>query len=371
MNKLFICPLGLEVYASKPCIAAPIAAALVAGGAGLVSSLIGSSSQSSTNESSLKGVRETNKANIKLYRESVDNNRLDTAMQRGYETPVRQVARLRQAGINPSGDVSSQLSASVSPAQAPQLQSPSNVPAPFGNMNLGGIARDAISAYQSGQQITDTQMQLYQHGIESATFYQQKMNQLRSQELDIISKGIQTTQDYELLKKLQIDIKYYENQWKSHMREMDDIHDESMKKQTLYDRQANDILNRFDLDVSRVKGELMHMSNEDAVSRILAAKEVRVAGAEIKRIDYEVRDFIASTKLKIKQGKTEDVKRIWTDQLSRLDAHQKEAFLASLAIQVEHEKQKDKSQLAHMLRIVTGVDVSNLLQTFSASLLLK
>lgn len=354
-----------------PCIPVPLAAAMVTAGAGLASSLIGAGTQRSANKSYQQGIQATNQANLELYHRQVQNNRIDAAVERQYNSPVMQLARLRHAGINFSQDGTMPLSSSVSPAQASPMQAPNQTPTPFGNLNLGGIAADAISSYQSGQSINDKQMELYRHGIESATFYQQKMNELRAQELDLVGKGIQNVQDYNTLKKLQADVQYYEDQWKKHMREMDDIHDESMKKQTLYDRQANDILNRFDLDVSRVQGELLHMSNEDAVARILAAKEVKVAGAEIKRIDYEVRDLIASTKLKIKQGKTEDVKRLWTDQLSRLDAHQKEAFLASLAIQVEHEKQKDKSVLAHILRIATGVDVSNLLQTFSASLLLK
>lgn len=113
---------------------------------GLISSIFGHSAQDSTNESNRQIARETNEANAEqarlnrehnqqMYEQQVTDNIAMWNMQNEYNSPENQVARARQAGINPSfvvgspataGAVSSGTYNSTQPAQMQgyQYQSP-------------------------------------------------------------------------------------------------------------------------------------------------------------------------------------------------------------------------------------------------------
>lgn len=78
-------------------------AALAVGGIG---SIIGAQSnrdaQESANYTNLKAVRETNKANLELYREQFADQYKMWLENNAYNSPASQVSRLRAAGLNPA-----------------------------------------------------------------------------------------------------------------------------------------------------------------------------------------------------------------------------------------------------------------------------
>lgn len=114
--------------------------------------------QLATNRSNEKMTRETNEQNYKIHQEQmaaarkqfedeVAENRYLIADDRDYNSMVNQVARMREAGINPAlamyggagGNVASQNSGSPSGdiPSAPQMVAPQNAPLPFDQLGAG------------------------------------------------------------------------------------------------------------------------------------------------------------------------------------------------------------------------------------------
>lgn len=145
----------------------PLAAA-ISGGFGLANGIIGAIGQNSANKTYLKGIRETNEQNYKIWQEQQQHNIDMFNMQNdanvanwqnqfdqtnAYNTALAQRQRLEDAGLNPalmmnggnSGVASSSgiPTASATPAQAPQMQAPQQVRSP-----LVEFANNAINSLQ-------------------------------------------------------------------------------------------------------------------------------------------------------------------------------------------------------------------------------
>ena len=123
----------------RKCIAPVLAAGLITGGASLGSAIIGgiSANNSSkraleaareTNEANLQIARETNQANKDLYQQSFQDSLYAWDLQNQYNSPSKEVERLRQAGLNPAmafGDATNAGSVTVptaAPAQGATMQ---------------------------------------------------------------------------------------------------------------------------------------------------------------------------------------------------------------------------------------------------------
>lgn len=164
-----------------------LGAAGISAGGGLLSGLFGGISQSRASKNYLKGVRETNEQNYKIWQEqqahnidmfnrenqaNIDNWKMQFDATNAYNDPSAQVERLRNAGLNPSlalgGNASGMAtsssvgSAHAQPAQAPTMQAPQPV-APAGvafaqNM-LQGITQFA-NAWNMSQQTSSAEQKL-------------------------------------------------------------------------------------------------------------------------------------------------------------------------------------------------------------------
>ena len=133
----------------------PLAAAIT-GGFGLANGIIGAIGQNNANKTYLKGIRETNEQNYKIWQEQQQHNIDMFNMQNdanvanwqnqfdqtnAYNTALAQRQRLEDAGLNPAlmmnggsaGTASSSgiSTASATPAQAPQMQAPQQVRSPL------------------------------------------------------------------------------------------------------------------------------------------------------------------------------------------------------------------------------------------------
>ena len=110
-------------------IASPIAS--------IIGGLIGSSGQSSANESNLQAVRETNEQNYKIFQEQLGYNTEMWNQQNAYNTPLHQRQMYENAGVNPyfalgniqSGQAQQVSAPSANPMQAALFE---NAAAPLG-----------------------------------------------------------------------------------------------------------------------------------------------------------------------------------------------------------------------------------------------
>lgn len=131
-------------------IPALIGAGLIAGGAGLVGSIIGAGAQASANSTNLQAVRETNQANRDLMEYQNQWNLDQWSRENAYNSALSQRGRIEAAGLNPylmmsggdAGSASSVRSASAT-MQAGQVQ-PVNYAA-----GLGNAVGDALSTYMN------------------------------------------------------------------------------------------------------------------------------------------------------------------------------------------------------------------------------
>lgn len=133
-----------------------LSSAAITGGFGLANGIIGAIGQGSANKTYLRGVRETNEQNYKIWQEQQKHNIDMFNMQNdanifnwqnqfdqtnAYNTALAQRQRLEDAGLNPAlmmngGSAGTATSSgiptsSATPAQAPQMQAPQQVRSPL------------------------------------------------------------------------------------------------------------------------------------------------------------------------------------------------------------------------------------------------
>ena len=97
----------------------PVFDAILGGATSLVGSILGYKGQREANETNLQSVRETNQANYDLYREQYRDAYRLWQENNQYNTPANQMARLRQAGLNPALNMGSNPTGMAQAASTP------------------------------------------------------------------------------------------------------------------------------------------------------------------------------------------------------------------------------------------------------------
>lgn len=167
--------------------------ALLSGAAGLVGGLFGLKNTSDVNDANIRAVRETNKANRELAQYNWEQQRQMWNEKNAYDSPIQQMARLKEAGLNPNlvygsiGNMSGQAPTPAMPTQeAPHSE----------RSDYGFIAQSANAAMQSylQQKQIDSQVELnksQQTAIESNNM----LNKARAAEA--LSRSAKTKQEFE------------------------------------------------------------------------------------------------------------------------------------------------------------------------------
>lgn len=173
----FLAPMAAGAAATAAPAAASLTPSLIAGGAGLLGSVINAGSQLGTNSSQLSYARE-------MYDKQRADALADWNMQNQYNSPKEQMARFKEAGLNPNLIYGQMSNSPVVRTSSPQSYSPT---AP--QVDLVRPAGMAIDAYY------DTQLKAAQTDNVKAM--------AEGARVDNLLKG------YDLLKKSE-DSKYYE-----------------------------------------------------------------------------------------------------------------------------------------------------------------
>lgn len=133
--------------------------AIVNGASGLIGGLFGLKNTDDVNKANIQAVRETNKANRELAQYNWEQQRQMWNEKNAYDSPIQQMARLKEAGLNPNlvygsiGNMSGQAPTPAMPTQeAPHAE----------RSDYGFIAQSANSAVQTymQQQQLDSQLSL-------------------------------------------------------------------------------------------------------------------------------------------------------------------------------------------------------------------
>ena len=367
-------------------IPVPVASALVTGGFGLGDSIIKAYSQNQTNKNYLKGVRETNETNLRiaqetndlnrqLYEKNVKDNRINAAMQNAFDSPSAQLSRLRQAGINAYQSQNGVQIQSASPnaAVGAHMDAPNQIPNPFEGVNLGGIAKDFIGAYQSAQDIQGKNMDLYMKGIDTQYYLTKSINEIDMQILDISSKQIHNDSDRERLSMLQEERKQYSEQLALQRQ----LNQANIKK---IQEDANEVQKRVFRDDKLALAQIEHWSKQDMIGFYEAQTGRKLAYIQEKHVDSlvnQVNNQILQDWHKVRQG--------WSDihvkqelnsikkQYFALDKDQR--LLAKRLIEQEIVRnaseyqwllEKQNAPINAFFRNVLGIDTSDALKAAGA-----
>lgn len=122
---------------------------LIDAGAGFVSGLFGLKNTSDTNEANLRAVQETNKANMELAKYNWQQQIDMWNRQNEYNSPISQMTRLKDAGLNPNlvygNGVTGNTSGSAPTPSTPTMQAPHFEKSDFGF--IGQSSQAAVQAY--------------------------------------------------------------------------------------------------------------------------------------------------------------------------------------------------------------------------------
>jgi hypothetical protein len=135
----FLLPLAAAAASSAAPAAASLTPSLIAGGAGLLGSVINAGSQLGTNSSQLSYSRE-------MYDKQRADALADWNMQNEYNSPAAQMARFKEAGLNPNLIYGQMSNSPVVRSSSPQSYNPT---AP--QIDLARPAGMALDAYYDTQ----------------------------------------------------------------------------------------------------------------------------------------------------------------------------------------------------------------------------
>lgn len=167
-----------------------VAAAGIAGGASILSNLLGLGASSSANQANIEMQRETNAQNYKIFKENLAWQEDMWNKQNEYNLPSNVVERLKAAGINPSavyGNGSATPAGSVGSVGSPQMQAARVNPYQF---DLNGVGQ-AVNAYYQNQYVNAlrNKTNAETHQVEQDTLFARESMADRLKHLSEIAKG--------------------------------------------------------------------------------------------------------------------------------------------------------------------------------------
>lgn len=353
---------------------------IVTAASNIGSSVLNYIGQRETNDKYLQGVRETNQtnleqqrlanqANLAMMREQNEWSRSQWERENSYNSPVRQLARMRQAGINSidginNGNAASVQSATGNPHQAAQLQAAGQVPNALSAFNFGGTVSDVVNQIQAQQQIRANEMSLKQQGIDLQFHYKKRMLETAYQVAELENKRSLTDSEKMRLARLKQDLSYYESQYPKMLRQLDQEFEkgsatiDSLKASTAETLAATLRQNKL------ADAEVKRMSVQNLVDKINATSGYQLSKQQVDSLKSEKWLNLArySTDLSAKE-----IELRWQNQLNSLDAEQRIMAMYTLAYQLKTQRQKADSPLGQAFRYVFGADPDAILSGASSA----
>lgn len=161
-------------------IPAVVAGSAIAGGSSLLGSILNLFGQSRANAQNIAMQRETNAQNYKMFQEQLQFAKEQQQLAMSYNDPSGQVARLRQAGVNPAavfGNGSVAEASSINPPSAPNMVAPQVQPLDYSGIGAAGVGfvqsyfqnqltNAQIDKTKNDSQISKVQAQIAQSTVE-------------------------------------------------------------------------------------------------------------------------------------------------------------------------------------------------------------
>lgn len=236
-----------------------------------MSGLFGLGSTKMANDANLKAVRETNAANRELARYNWEQQVDMWNRNNEYNSPIQQMQRLKEAGLNPNlvygSGVTGNSSSSIPTPQMPTQEAPH-----FEKYDTGFIAQAsdaAVRAYQQQRQV-DSQIEL-QKSQQSAIQSQNLVNNAKIAE--IMTRNARGKFDLDLAKDLR------KNSVEAAM-----LSTNQMKQKLAIGEEE---LKNFPIQRAKMKSEISLME----ANRNLSVKQAERISAEIWKISQEIVNF--------------------------------------------------------------------------------
>lgn len=246
-----------------------VGGSLINGATGLITGLFGLKNTSDTNEANLKAVQDTNKANRELaqynWQQQIDMwNR-----QNEYNSPISQMTRLKEAGLNPNlvygNGVTGNTSGSAPSPTTPTMQAPH-----FEKSDYGFIAQSSNAAYQSYLQSKNLNSEL--------EVRKEEIQLKRAQQSAIESQNLERTQ------------KIAESMMRTSRGWFEYDMANKLKDSTLEAAALNvsNLKNKFEMDRYRID-ELMPLEKEKMqITNALLAANVNLTVRQAEKIQAEI-----------------------------------------------------------------------------------
>lgn len=244
---------------------------IISAGGGLLGGLFGLGSTKMANDANLQAVRETNAANRELARYNWEQQVDMWNRNNEYNSPIQQMQRLKEAGLNPNlvygSGVTGNSSSSIPTPQMPTQEAPH-----FEKYDTSFIAQSsdaAVRAYQQQRQI-DSQLSLNK-SQESAIQSQNLVNNAKIAE--IMTRNARGKFDLDLAKDLR------QNSVEAAM-----LSTNQMKQKLAIGEEE---LKNFPIQRAKMKSEISLME----ANRNLSVKQAERISSEIWKISQEIVNF--------------------------------------------------------------------------------
>lgn len=260
---------------------------LISAASSLLGGLINSNSQSSANQTNLRAVRETNKANAELARYNWQQQKEMWDLNNYYNTPLSQMNRLRDAGLNPhlvygNGSVGN-TSGNVPTPQLPTMQAPRVEPVNYGNA-ISSAGQSYLTALEYMNRREST---LHDNALKDsqAAAKRAELNEVQAKTAQIMMETASGWQDYNQARQL------FKHSLKA--AELNNV--QLGRKVQLADAELSMYpLKRADIESQialRSSNEMLNMSNARKIS------------AEIGKISQEIRNLAAQENNLVELGR--------------------------------------------------------------------
>lgn len=350
----------------------PVSAVLSAIGLGssAAGSIIGSANYlkgvRETNEANLQIARETNQQNVDLFNQAQSYNTEMFNKTNAYNSPSSQRARLIQAGISPSALADSALASSISSSAPPQMQA-AKMEAPNLTPNalqvFGGAAKDFLDTQILSEKLKQEKQASYMRSMDKQFYLTEKMNSIRKEIAEIASKKVQTASD-------RIRLRYLDDE----LRDAAVLRDKQIAlADANYDNAiatGREIEARTGQIKAMTKADIKHLESADSVAWYEAVTGRKAMENQIPLIREQWQKTRAE-RYHLRQDLLEKMRTAnwrayaekWKAKYSYYDMNTRAAEAAIIAAKAVRERLLSKSELRALVNRVFGLDIQDALNS--------
>lgn len=341
--------------------------------ANVVGSLIGAHSQSQSNKSYLKGIADTNAANLAIARETNAQN-LDIFnksnqfsermwnLTNQYNSPAATRARLLQAGISPaamSEGGSASVVQSVSPTSmtAAKMDQASQVANPYGDLakSIGGSVAEYYNNQLLKEQLKQSRYATEMKLMDKSFYYGEKERQLRRDEASIRMADLSNYEKERRLSQLEDELNHARTMRQMIERQASAEYDNTVRRSD--EIEANTALLLQSVNESAAR--MAHMSEQERIDWFNARANASLSSAQASQAAAIAHQVVQAAQHDKANFDADAWRREHQSEIDGLSYDEKRYAAAMMSVYLGREREKNGATLNYLLRSVLGVDAEN------------